>query len=86
MNSTPPLTLLKMTAADELLIGCRQSVQSCQQVAQGVAIRVGSLSNSSDNYSAASAPFDGQLVSNTVGWIVARTDDGLATHFLYLAR
>lgn len=39
-----------------------------------------------DKYFTPGAPFGGKLVSNTVGWVAVRTEDVLATRFLYPAR
>lgn len=69
----------------ERLIAWREPGQSCQCIASGVATFVGSLSNSFDKYLAPSAPFGGNLVSNTVGWIAVPVEDVLATRFLYPA-
>jgi hypothetical protein len=44
---------------------------------------VGSLSNSLDKYSAASAPFGRKLVFNEAGWAGSRMEDMLAARFLY---
>lgn len=65
---------------------CRQSWRSDQKVAQSMSILTGSLSNSFDKYSPVSAPFHAELMSNKVGWIAARMDDGLAISLLYSAK
>jgi hypothetical protein len=67
------------------LITFDQSVQSHEKVALGVAIFLGRLWNSFDKYSTISAPFSDKLMSNTIGWVASRTDDGLANRFLYPA-